>query len=464
MCLPLDLCWSWVNLGAVTELITSGSRDWAQHYSDQGAIFVRMGNLSKDSYALRLNSIQRVQAPESGEGRRTRLEAGDLLVSITGDVGMLGLIPEGFGEAYINQHTCLVRFLPELRGRYFPEVLRSSLARVQFNAPQRGIKNSFRLGDVGEMFVPLPPIEEQHRIVAKLDELMALCDRLEAARAEREAARDRLVAASLARLNVPDPETFADDARFALDALPALTTRYDHIKQLRQTILNLAVGGWLSSLDARCQEPVVLGTVAKLQNGYAFKSEWFAKSGVRLLRNTNVAHGVLDWHDTVHLPEGRIAEFERFRLREGDVVLSLDRPFIATGTKVATISKGDLPALLLQRVGRFVIDGDLDPNYLLIWINSPHFSEQIDPGRSNGVPHVSSKQVESAKIILPRLDEQRRFVAKVRELMALCDQLESCLKANAEHSSRLLEVLVQRVLEPSVGVDEPASFDEALAA
>ena len=78
---------------------------------------------------------------------------------------------------------------------------------------------------------------------------MALCDRLEAARAEREATRDRLAAASLARLNAPDPETFQDDARFALDALPALTTRPDQIKQLRQTILNLAVRGKLVPQD-----------------------------------------------------------------------------------------------------------------------------------------------------------------------------------------------------------------------
>ena len=96
---------------------------------------------------------------------------------------------------------------------------------------------------------PLPPLAEQHRIVAKVDELMGLCDRLEAARAGREAARDRLAAASLARLNAPDPETFQADARFALDALPALTTRPDQIKHLRQTILNLAVRGKLVPQD-----------------------------------------------------------------------------------------------------------------------------------------------------------------------------------------------------------------------
>ena len=75
---------------------------------------------------------------------------------------------------------------------------------------------------------------------------MALCHRLEAARTAREATRDRLTAASLGRLDAADPETFAADARFALGALPALTARPDQIKQLRQTILNLAVVGKLT--------------------------------------------------------------------------------------------------------------------------------------------------------------------------------------------------------------------------
>ena len=111
---------------------------------------------------------------------------------------------------------------------------------------------------------PLPPLAEQHRIVAKVDELMDLCDRLAVARAGREAVRDRLAAASLARINAPDPETFEADARFAFDALPALTTRPDQIKRLRQTILNLAVRGKLVPQDAR-DEPAseLLKRIAK---------------------------------------------------------------------------------------------------------------------------------------------------------------------------------------------------------
>ncbi len=171
--------WEWVRVWDVAQLITSGSRDWAKYYSENGAIFVTMSNLSRGSYNLRMDTIRYVLPPVDGEGSRTKLEESDLLISITGDVGNLGLVPANFGEAYINQHTCLLRFMPNCRSRYFPELMRSPLAKEQFDAPQRGIKNSFRLGDVGEMIIPLPPLPEQHRIVAKVDQLIALCDALE---------------------------------------------------------------------------------------------------------------------------------------------------------------------------------------------------------------------------------------------------------------------------------------------
>jgi type I restriction enzyme, S subunit len=125
------------------------------------------------------------------------LEGGDILISITGDVGMLGLIPEDFAEAYINQHTAMVRPMRKMKGRYLPELFRSPFAQDQFNAPQRGIKNSFRLTDVTQFVVPLPPLAEQHRIVAKVDALMTLCDRLEVALATADTTKQRLLEALL---------------------------------------------------------------------------------------------------------------------------------------------------------------------------------------------------------------------------------------------------------------------------
>ncbi|HHX8438070.1 TPA: restriction endonuclease subunit S [Vibrio diabolicus] len=177
---PFELpnSWEWCRIQDVALFTTSGSRDWAKYYSDSGALFVTMGNLSRGSYELRLDNLRFVRPPKGSEGSRTKLEARDLLISITGDVGNLGLIPEEFGEAYINQHTCLLRFMPECQGKYFPDFMRSPLAKYQFDAPQRGIKNSFRLSDVGEMHLPLPPLNEQVRITEKVSDLLSICERL----------------------------------------------------------------------------------------------------------------------------------------------------------------------------------------------------------------------------------------------------------------------------------------------
>lgn len=185
--------WAWCRLGAIVNLITSGSRDWAKYYSSEGDIFLRMGNLSRDSFKLRMNKIQYVKPPKNKEGNRTRLEEGDILVSITGEVGNLGLIPKNFGEAYINQHTALVRLNREISIEYICYLFLSEIMQKQFNAPQRGMKNSFRLSDIDFLLIPFPPLHEQEQIVAKLAELMAFCDGLEQSNKESQGHNEMLL-------------------------------------------------------------------------------------------------------------------------------------------------------------------------------------------------------------------------------------------------------------------------------
>ena len=173
--LPFEIpdSWEWCRLKSLTEVITSGSRDWAKYYSNTGAIFLRMGNLSKNSFDLRLEHIQRVEIPPNAEGKRTALQGGDLLFSITGDVGMLGLIPCDFEEAYINQHTAMIRFCSAVRNEYIPYLLLTDYAQKFYNANQHGIKNSFRLDSIGELLVSVPPKSEMTRTLRKLRQCLS---------------------------------------------------------------------------------------------------------------------------------------------------------------------------------------------------------------------------------------------------------------------------------------------------
>ena len=439
--------WALSTLGSVALKITDGTHK-TPTYVDSGVPFVSIKDFSAGH--LDFSNTRFVTTDEHRLlYKRCDPKRGDILI---GRIGTLGraVIVDTDNEFSLFVSVALIRFSHKnLVPSFFRMLLNSPLVEREFDRIKIGggtHTNKLNLGDLQTVALPIPPLAEQHRIVAKVGELMALCDRLEMARAGRETTRDRLAAASLARLNAPDRATFAEHARFAIENLAVFTTRPNQVKKLRRTILALALSGRLSGSENWPSSPTKLGDVASLQNGYAFKSEWFTKAGTRLLRNANVGHGILNWADEVRLPDKMVAEYERFRLRKSDIVLSLDRPFIVTGTKVARVNATDLPALLLQRVGRFLLSDSLDSGYLFMWINSGLFSDQIDPGRSNGVPHISSKQVEAAGLFVPSIVEQRRVVAKVEGLLGLCDRLEVSLIRDHDTCRHLLDALLAEAL------------------
>ncbi len=159
----------------------------------------------------------------------------------------------------LKQPTAFGAFMAIYRSesnQYLYHFICSPLFRQVINEVNTTTINQITQNNLRSTVAPVPPLAEQHRIVAKVDELMALCDQLEAAKNEREAQRDQLIAASLHRIGEAQTATTSAAVRFHLDHLPRFTTRPEHIKQLRQTILNLAVRGRLVPQDPN-DEPAV---------------------------------------------------------------------------------------------------------------------------------------------------------------------------------------------------------------
>ena len=183
----------------------------------------------------------------------TAVRPADLLLNITGgSLGRCCRVPDQFCEANVSQHVAIIRVAINGLQDFVHLLIRSPYFQSFIFDEQTGAgRGGLPKNRMDRIPVALPPLAEQHRIAAKVDGLMALCDRLEAARTERETTRNRLAAASLARLNAPDPDAaaFRKDAAFALDNLTPFTTRPDQITALRQTILNLAVRGKLVPQD-----------------------------------------------------------------------------------------------------------------------------------------------------------------------------------------------------------------------
>lgn len=174
--------WGWTTGDAIFWFVTSGSRGWAKYYSDSGPIFLRIGNLDHDSTAIDLSNIQRVQPPAGAEGNRTCIIVGDILISITADIGMIALVPEDIEEAYINQHVALARPVSTISPSYLAWFLSSQEGgQKQFLKLQRGAtKMGLGLDDIRAVNVPLPPLPEQRRIVTELERRLSLCDKMEA--------------------------------------------------------------------------------------------------------------------------------------------------------------------------------------------------------------------------------------------------------------------------------------------
>ena len=248
------------------------------------------------------------------------------------------------------------------------------------------------------------------------------------------------------------------DVRKFADNFEAMAEALGGPRQLRALVLRRALTQGFEPGGNQRWTSGTVGDFVSFLNGYAFKSEWFVERGVRLLRNANVSHGTLDWTDVAHLSKERSEEFKRFLLAPGDLVLTLDRPIISTGVKVARVGMTDLPCLLLQRVAKVSGGADLvDPSYLFAWLKSPLFTETIDPGRSNGVPHISTKEVQQIPFRLPPLDEQKRIVARVDRLMALIDDLEAKQIRKREINARFTKAS----LEAITTAEAPDQFDAA---
>lgn len=349
---------------------------------------------------------------------------------------------------------------------------------------------------IANILIPLPPLAEQHRIVAKVDELMALCDQLEAARAEREKSRDRLVAGSLQRLNQPtdNEEAFHEDARFTFNYLPHLTTRPAHIKQLRQTILNLAVRGRLALQDpadepaaellkriqierqelieqGRIRRDKPLAPLQEIKRPFMIPTSWewvkigdaalfteygtshqsaHSETGIPVLKMGDIQDGALVLGGQKKVPE-TIDDLPTLYLKKFDLLYNRTNSAELVGKTGIYLGEDDeytfASYLIRIRCSRRLTS----PFYFNLAMNAPYFrTTQIVPHLKQqcGQANVNGTILKNMAIPLPPLAEQNRIVAKVDELMAKCDQLEAQLATTEADSRRFLEAVLQEALTP----------------
>ena len=387
-----------------------------------------------------MDNLQRVDLPDDVEGTRTRVAENDLLFSITAEIGMLGLIPANFEEAYINQHVGLIRFLKETQTKYFPYILMSAFCRNQYYTVQSGMKNSFRLDNIQNILTPVPPLGEQIRIAKKLSSIWLHIQQIDD---ESETAADIISKAKSKILNlairgqlVPQDPT-DEPAAVLLERIRA--EKEELIKQgkikrdKKESVIfrgednsyYVRQGTHTESIDDQfifdlpdnwkwCS----LLNVAKIELGKTLDSVKNTGTNHPYLRSVNVRWNEVDLADLKEMrfePE----EVDRYTVRRNDLLIceggDVGRSCVWTNEKEILYQNA------LHRV-RFY--GECNPFYFMYYMMY-YESRGIIKALCKGVTikHLTGNVLSLIPFALPPLEEQGRIVERLNQMFALLDTI-----------------------------------------
>jgi type I restriction enzyme S subunit len=169
--------WEVKTIGESIDFMTSGSRGWAQYYSENGDLFLRINNVGYNE--MKLQDLIHVTAPNNAEAIRTEIKSGDILLSITADLGRTCVIPDNFPKAFINQHLAILRLKKEYEPAFVSQVLSSEFGKLQFKKLNKGgVKAGLNFDDIKSLEFINPPIKYQAKYKKMLEEVLKQADKI----------------------------------------------------------------------------------------------------------------------------------------------------------------------------------------------------------------------------------------------------------------------------------------------
>ncbi|RTL35857.1 MAG: restriction endonuclease subunit S [Burkholderiales bacterium] len=485
--------WTWVSLGELCSYIQRGKGPAYAEQSEHKVISQKCVRW----YGLDLAPARFVTPESLAKYEPIRfLRAGDLLWNSTGTgtIGRACVVPTELDDAGLvaDSHVTVVRPL-EVNSVFLWRWIQSPFVQIEIEGSASGTTNQIELNTstVVSQPVPLPPLAEQARIVARVDELMRLCDALEAKGRLEAEQHARLLGALLAMLtDSSTPEELAANWQRVADNFDLLLDRPEAVDALEETILLLAVRGLLVTQD-ETEEPAIeslrrlRAQRAKeeqasrsrradsveaeaaeeppfaLPTGWAWakaqdltsplsiitygvlKPEW-VEVGVPTVRVQDIQAGRLLTNQVAQCAPARAEKFARTKLSEGDLLIAKDG---ATLGKTAFVPKALEGGNITQHVLRFSIAPDFNREYVRLVIDSPHGQVWMR-GETQGValPGVNVGDFRRMPIPIPPIAEQARIVARVSELRLLCTNLRQCLARSSATQTVLAGALIDRAL------------------
>ena len=417
--------WQWVRLGDITTKITSGSTPTggkkSDAYVDKGFCFFREQNIYNDG--IHSEGMVFITEQLLNTRENSTVIAKDILLNITGgSIGRCAIVPDDFSKGSINQHILIIRMIEE-ETRFFTHlVLCSPYVQSHIKSKAVGDKDGFSGGRCKYMPVPLPPLPVQNRIVRIIHSAFSILDTIDTLQSQYQdnlaTLKSKIIDAGIqGKLTEQLPE---DGTAEEL---------YQHIQQERNRqedsgkIKAEALLPSIDSLSAPYSIPeswlwTYLGNVSYIVRGGSPRpiKQYITQdsNGINWIKIGDVEKGgkyIYQTHERI-IPEG---EKKSRRVYPGDFLLtnsmSFGRPYISQIE--GCIHDG---WLLIRNLSGF------DPDYLYYLLSSSYlYSQFTEKASGSTVDNLNIDKVKSAKIPLPPLAEQKRIVAKLEELLPLCE-------------------------------------------
>ena len=482
--------WVHCRLNELVYLLGDGLHGTPEYSTDGEYYFVNGNNLQNGKILIKYET-KKVAQDQFDKYKKT-LTDNTVFVSINGTLGNVAFynnekIVLGKSACYFNLADCISKFFIK-RLIESPRFINYAFSKASGST----IKN-LGLKAMNLHVIALPPLAEQHRIVAKVDELMALCDQLEQQTEQSLSAHQTLVEVLLASLtsdtstDCDNKEDFQTSWQLIAEHFDFLFTTEASIEQLKQTILQLAVMGKLVPqnpndepasvllekiaeekaqliADKKIKKQKPLPVITDEEKPFELPSSWewnklgnlssdihygytasakHDSEGVRLLRITDIQNDKVDWH-TVPACDITEVKSKSYLLMNDDILIARTGGTIGKSYLVENIDLQAVFASYLIRVKRI---SAMYAQFIKTYLGSQLYWGQLYENASGtGQPNVNATALKSLLIPIPPLAEQYRIVAKVDELMALCDQLKARLADAQTTQLHLADAVVENAL------------------
>jgi type I restriction enzyme S subunit len=485
--------WEWSQLGQISSDVQYGFTASADHQNGE-PLLLRITDIQN-------NGVNWDTVPgcdiSPAEIAGYELKDGDIVIARTGGtIGksylVSGLTHSAVFASYLIRIGRLDSIYPDFTKVflgsqfYWKQIYARSMGTGQPNVNGTALKG---------LLIPLPPMAEQHRIVAKVDELMDMCDSLETQQTDAACVHAQLVRVLLGSLTqASDATEFAANWQRLAEHFHTLFSTESSIDALKQTLLQLAVMGKLVPQDpadepasemlkriqveklrlvaeGKLKKQKQLAAIDEDEKPYQLPPLWqWSRLGSQVIESgagwspsceprrrggkewgvlkvSAVSWGLYRPEENKALPAGLDPRPEH-EVAEGDFLVSRANTAELVARSVV-VENTPVNLMLSDKIVRLKLTSICDRRYVN-FVNSSAFAREyygrVAAGTSSSMKNVSREQILGLLIPLPPLAEQHRIVAKVDQLMVLCDQLKTQLSQARQLNQQLASTLVEQAV------------------